>query len=238
MGRVRVLPVLLSGVTAAVAAAGGAFAQPQIPATFYGSVTIDGAPAAAGTEVRAIVNGLDCTQATPGQRPVFIDGDIAAYVLYVVHETQREGCARDGSRVTFTINGRPAIQTAVWKAGPIPLDLSSGDASPIPLPSPTPTLGSAVETLTAAAEPPEATATGTPTPKTGTPSTEGARLNSTPLPPGAASPGGSDESEGSPILPVIGGTLIVLAVGAGAAGYVLSRKHRRPPDSSGSTFDP
>jgi hypothetical protein len=230
--------VLLSGVTAAVAAAGGAFAQPQIPATFYGSVTIDGAPAAAGTEVRAVVNGLDCTQAAPGQRPVFIDGDIAAYVLYVVHETQREGCARDGSRVTFTINGRPAMQTAVWKAGPIPLDLSSGNASLIPLPSPTPTLVSAVETLTAAAETTEAAVTETPTPKAVTPPTEGARLDSTPLPPGAASPDGGGDSDGSSMLPVLGGILIVLAVGAGTAGYVLSRKHRMAADGSRSTFEP
>ena len=238
MTEVRVHLVLLCAIAATGTAAGVALAQPQIPATFYGSVTVDGAPATAGTDVRAFVNGLDCTQAGPGQRPVFIDGEIAAYVLYVVHETQREGCAREGSNITFTIGDRPAMQSAVWKAGPIRLDLSAGSASPIPLPTSTSAPAAAIETPA----PDGGTPAGTPTlpsgtegatAATGTLATHDAPLDSTPLPPGT-SPAGNEDSDEPSILPVLGIILVVLAVGAGTAGYMLSRKHSQQggPDST------
>ena len=135
MGEVRTLIATFGAALGFLIFGASAFAQPAIPATFFGSVTVDGEPAPPGAEVRGLIDGFDCTQSPPGQRPVFRDGEIAAYVIYVVHDSQRPGCARDGSRVTFTIAGRPAVQTAVWKAGPSRLDLSTGNQSPIPLPS-------------------------------------------------------------------------------------------------------
>lgn len=241
MGVVRVLPVSFLALTASFAFVLGARAQPQIPATYFGSVTVDGAPAAAGTEIRGLVDGLDCTQAPPGQQPVFIDGEIAAYVLYVVHESQRPGCAREGSRVNFTIGGRPAVQTAVWAAGPARLDLSTGAASPIPLPSPTNTSIAAAQTppVGASAGPPgtgTASTTGTAARPTGTPPTDDVRFDQTPLPPGATPPNADDDGDsgGSPIWLILAGTLLVLAGGAGAAGYFLSRKHRQPPGDAAS----
>ena len=230
MEAVRALPASLLAVTASLALASVALAQPQIPATYFGSVTVDGAPADAGIEVRAFVNELDCTQAPPGQQPVFIDGEIAAYVLYVVHESQRPGCAREGSRVTFTIGGRPSNQTAIWKAGPIRLDLSTGNASPIPLPSLTNTPAGGLSTpgaSTPGSSETAAAASRTAPRPTGTPPTDDVRFDSTPLPPGATPPdddGG--DGGGSPIWLILAGTLLILAGAAGAAGYVLSCKHR------------
>lgn len=145
MGAVRIVS-LLAACGAAFTVAVTVFAQPQVPATYFGSVTVGGKPAEAGTDVRGLVDGIDCTQAAPGARPVLRDGETAVYVVYVVHNSQRPGCARDGSMVTFTIGGVPALQSALWKPGPLRLDLSVGSEPPIPLPSPTGTIASAIAT--------------------------------------------------------------------------------------------
>ena len=84
----RTLAVPLAAFIATVVTVTAVLAQPQLPATFYGSVTVDGRPAEAGTEVRGLVGGFDCTQAAPGERPVLRDGETTAYVLYVVHESR------------------------------------------------------------------------------------------------------------------------------------------------------
>lgn len=199
MGEMRPFAPLAAAALGSLVFTAQAFAQPQLPATFYGSVTVDGKPAAAGTEVRGLVNGIDCTQSAIGERPVIRDGETAAYVIHVVHETQRPGCASSNSTVTFTIGGRPAAQTAPWKPGPLRLDLSTGAAPPIPLPSPT-----------------------------GTPPTDDVRFDSTPLPPGADDPArDSEDSGGRPVIAMVAGGLLVAAgLGAGAA-YAIRRK--RPP---------
>lgn len=206
-----------------------ASAQPSVPATFYGSVTVDGKPAADGAEVRAVVNGLDCSQPAPGTRPVIRDGETAAYVLSVVHESQRPGCARDGSPVSFTIDGRPAVQSGVWKPGPIHLDLSAGAAPPIPLPSPTGTLAAIVATETAAATPPTSATLVRPS---GTPPTDDVTFDRTPVPPGAT-PSNLNEREvkgdgGSPVLLIVIVVLAVLGAAGAGAGFALSRR-RTPP---------
>lgn len=205
--------------------AGTALAQPQIPGTFFGSVTVDGAPAADGVEVRAIVNGQDCSQAAPGTRPVIRDGATAAYVINVVHESQRAGCARDGSIVTFTIGGRNAVQSAPWKPGPNQLDISVGAAPPIPLPSPTGTIGALVATQTAEAPPPTSATLVRPS---GTPPTDDVTFNRTPLPPGstptAAAGKAVKEDGGSPVLLVAIVILVGLAAAGAGAGFALSRR--------------
>lgn len=207
----------------------GAAAQPQIPATFYGSVTVDGKPATDGVEVRAIVNGLDCSQPAPGERPVIRDGETSAYVLSVVHESQRPGCAQIGSAVTFTIAGRAAVQSAPWKPGPNRLDLSAGAAPPIPLPSPTGTIAAAFATETAGAPVPTSATLARPT---GTPPTDDITFDKTPAPPGTIVPSGPGAevkgSDGPPVLPIVLGVLLVLAVAAGAAGFALSRRKGSP----------
>lgn len=227
----RLLLVPLLACAAALAVVSVALAQPQVPATFYGSVTVDGAPAPSGTEVRGLVDGVDCTQAPPGQRPVFQDGATTAYVAYVVHDSQRAGCARAGSRVSFTIGGRPAVQTAVWQPGPIRLDLSTGNQPPIPLPSPDGTVASQLQTVTAesgtAAAP---TSDATLSRPTGTPPTDDVRFDQTPQPPGSGAEDPAPTADGgSSVLPVLVSVLLVLGLGAGAAGYLLSRRYRQPP---------
>lgn len=222
------LVLLLSLAMGALSAI--AHAQPQVPSTFWGSVTIDGEAAPEGTEVRGLVDGVDCTQAAPGERPAVREGDATFYVLHVVHEGQRPGCGREGKTVTFTINGVPAKQQGTWTFGPQQLDLSTGGGEVVPLPTSTPTLpGSSPAT-------PLPSVTGTPpTPATttGTPAAGESRPPGTPSPSGTATGGGGapssdDRDDGSsgwiPIAVVVG----LITIGGAAAGIGLSRR-RNPP---------
>ena len=214
---------LLVALTAALQA-GNVAAQPQIPATYFGSVTVDGKPAEAGLEVRAFVGGLDCTQSPPGQRAIIRDGEIAAYVAHVVHESQRAGCARDGATVTFTIGGRSAVQSGTWKPGPIRLDLSVGSVAPIPLPSATGTLAAAISAA-AATTPQPGSITPGPRP-TGTPPTHDVQFpgtNSSRTP--DSSVFAPTDSEGGSSLFVAGVVALgMLGIAGGAAGILLSRR--------------
>ncbi|MGE0601396.1 MAG: hypothetical protein AB7J35_18270 [Dehalococcoidia bacterium] len=211
--------VLLGIVVFAAAAA-----QPQLPATYYGSVTINGEPAPSGIEVRGFVNGIDCSQSPPGEHVVIREGGIAAYVLYVVHDSQRPGCATEKSIVTFTIDGVPAIQQAPWKVGPNRLDLSTGSASPIPLPSPTGTIGAVIGSAAAGTMQPSASSTlARPT---GTPPTDDVHFDRTvTIGPESIS---SDDG-GSSLLVVLGIVLGVLALAGGGAGLFLARRSRNAP---------
>ena len=231
MAPVRTSLIPLAAVLAGVVTVSGVLAQPQVPATFYGSVTVDGRPAESGTEVRGLVGGVDCTQSAPGERPVLRDGDTAAYVLYVVHDSQRPGCARDGSTVTFTIGGRPATQTAIWKPGPIRLDLSTGAEPPIPLPSPTGTIAAAIGTAVGATVPPP---TGTVARPTGPPPTDDVTFgtaSATASREAAGAPGseGDDSDGGSGVLSVI--FIAVAALAAVGGGLGIYRAGRGRPNT-------
>ena len=57
MERVRTLFASAAALGLGLIAFATAAAQPQLPATYYGTVTISGEPAAAGIEVRGFVNG-------------------------------------------------------------------------------------------------------------------------------------------------------------------------------------
>lgn len=209
-----------------------AYAQPSIPSSFYGSVTVDGQAAPDGTEVRALIDGVDCTQAAPGERPAIRQGSATAYVVHVVHESQRPGCGREGTAVSFTIGGRPAVQQGLWTAGPQQLDLSTGAGPVVPLSTSTPT------TPDAAPSTPGAGTVSTPTAltrPTGTPPTDDVQL------PGAASPAagtstpvlsdGPDEpgaSDGGPAWVVLAAVAGVVVAGGAVGGLVLARR-RSPP---------
>jgi len=209
---VRILLPLAAALLAAGAAA--AAAQPQIPATVYGSVTIDGQPAPTGTEVRAFIGSTDCTQAAPGERLAFREGQATAYVVTVLHESQRPGCGRTGAVITFTVDGRPALQSVAWEPGPIRLDLSLGSPTVIPLPTATPTL------------PGSASPTARPAP-TGPPPTDDVALPGTlvPSPPDIRAAGDPRSGgSGAPLWPWLAGGLIVLAAGAAAAVVALRRR--------------
>ncbi len=207
-----------------------AFAQPSIPATFFGSITINGEPAPTGTDVRGYVEGLDCTQSAPGERPAVREGGATAYVIAVVHESQRPGCGRPGTTITFTIDGEEADQRALWQAGPIHVDLSIGPGEIIPLPTATATVPGPPSTSTSL--PSE------PSPPPGTRPTDDITRPGTPMPSASGTDGegglvsgagvGADrDSGGSSLLPILITILAVLAIAGAAAGFALSRRTRR-----------
>jgi hypothetical protein len=222
------LPALACALALALGAR--AYAQPQVPATFYGSVSVDGQPVPEGTEVRGFVGGKDCTQGGRDAPRTIITGGVSAYVIAVMHESQEPGCARAGTTVTFTIAGRTANQTATWEAGPRQLDLNAGSGPPLalptaaPTPPPDPTRSAA--TATAAAQ-------FTPKPATALP-TDPIRLGGTPPgrggDPASGTAGPAPEREGGfPVLGALLAALAVIAVTGTAAGIALSRRGPRRP---------
>jgi hypothetical protein len=206
-------------------------AQPQVPATFFGTASIDGEPVPDGTHVRAFIDGKDCTQLGENYRTTIRNGPVAEYVVQVVHESQEPGCGQPGRAVTFTIAGFPAGQGATWQAGVQNLNLNAGAGDPQPLPTitPAPTLepGAAAATATEDARfTPRPTGDGPP------PTDDDAGILITAGPrPDASRPqadGGQRDSDGDgfPVLGMIGIALGLLVVLGAALGYLLSRPRR------------
>jgi hypothetical protein len=107
----------------------GALAPPahaQVPpARFFGSITFDGVPAPAGTEIRAYVGDAECG--------VVITRDEGRYVLDVKSQGEEvPNCGADGLTVAFIVAGRQAAQIGEFQIGYfINLDLAfEGDAPP------------------------------------------------------------------------------------------------------------
>lgn len=202
------------------------FAQPSLPATFYGSVTIEGEPAPTGADIRGFVGEVDCTQSAPGERPAIREGDATAYVIAVVHESQRAGCGRPGSTVTFTIDGRPAVQAAEWQAGPVRVDLSIGPGDIVPLPAATATVPGPPPTSTNLPSEPSLLP--------GTPPTDDVTLPGTTPGPASETPGedaivsaagAEDDGSGdSSLFPVLVAVVGVIAVAGAVSGFVISRR--------------
>ncbi|HMO95772.1 MAG TPA: hypothetical protein PKD27_06590 [Tepidiformaceae bacterium] len=218
--RIALFLALLSLVPVQIASA-----QPSVPATFYGSVTVNGQAAPTGSEVRGFIDGLDCTQSAPGERPAIREGNATAYVIAVVHDSQRPGCGRPGVAVTFTVDGELAAQRATWQAGPIQVDLSVGPGDIVPLPTATATVPGPVPTST--------NLPSEPTTHPGSPPTDDVTLPGTPFPgtPGGngglvsgagAEPGSTAGSDS--LLPLVLALLAILLIVGGAGGYALSRK--------------
>ncbi|MEO6397680.1 MAG: hypothetical protein ABIP13_04365 [Tepidiformaceae bacterium] len=197
-------------------------AQPQLPSTIYGSASGDGRPLADGSPVRGFIDGLDCTQ--PGGRSgTVMEGQTSAYVITVMHETQRAGCGKDGKSITFTVNGQPVPQTIEWRIGIQRLDLNFGQGAPIALPTPT-TAPAGVSTSSGTPSAAAGTASvATPARPPGAPPTEDVHLGKTPKP-----PGGSPKSEesGAPVAALLLAGLALVALGGAVVGYLLSRKAR------------
>lgn len=216
---VRVLvAVLLAGAMGVFAVAGGVRAQPQAPATYYGTASIDGKPAPEGAEVRGLIDGQDCTQ--PGARGVVIDGGVAVYVITVMHESQSPGCGADGKQVSFTIGGKQAGQTVAWRQGLEEVNLNSGSGKPM-------ALSSALSTPAGGASAAAATATEAArfTPKSGAIPTDAVTFGKTQSPGQQQDPSKTkDGGGGGAMVAVVLIVLAVLAVGGGAAGVALSRR--------------
>lgn len=120
------LAAVVALVAASFASALPSEAQPPSPPNrFFGSVTLDGAPAPGGTTVTASIGGVEC-----GSAAVAV-GETYAYVLDVVSDGDVSGCGSAGATVSFSVGGNPADQTATWTSGDFtPLDLTATSAAP------------------------------------------------------------------------------------------------------------
>jgi hypothetical protein len=92
---------------------------PVQPCRFYGTVQVNGANVADGTEIQALIDGnVVATTATPAVYGA------SSYALLI---EQPEGADYTGKAVTFTIAGDAAAQTGNWTmGGNIKLDLTIG----------------------------------------------------------------------------------------------------------------
>lgn len=125
------------------------------PATFFGSVTVDGQSVSDGTAVVALIDGKVCGEGDkePGQRGTWtateaspeygIESGDSLYVVDVVSDSQVPGCGTDGAIVTFLIAERPAHQRGLWIAGSNPLNLTAETPSHTGDPATTPSGGEA-----------------------------------------------------------------------------------------------
>jgi hypothetical protein len=127
---------------------------PTPPATFFGTVTVDSRSVSDGTEVVALINGKVCSQeegtgqngtwtATEARPEYGIESGDSMYAVDVVSDGQVPGCGTNGAIVTFLIEGRPAQQKGLWKAGANPLNLTAGTPLDTGEPAATPSGGEA-----------------------------------------------------------------------------------------------
>jgi len=214
--------VVLAAAASWFAAGGAVFAQPQVPASYYGTASIDGHALPDGTEIAAIIDGKDCTQ--PGGHGTIVEGRASVYIVNVMHESQSPGCGVEGKTIRFRVGTRDAPQTATWHAGLQRLDLNAGSGSPLPLPP------EANATVSEAGRQATATEQAKFTPKTGSPPTDDVSLTKTPAAAETTPAGGKKDDGGSAVSPLFA-ILIVLVVliALGAAGGVgLSRRGGGP----------
>jgi hypothetical protein len=117
---------------------GASAAPPGLPATFYGSVRIQGGSVPAGASVRAYIDGIALDQAV-----VQDDAQEGAVYLLSVRADDPDTPALDGGRngdvVTFRLElpggtTYAMVQQGIWQAGAsTPLDLSSYVSLTLPL---------------------------------------------------------------------------------------------------------
>lgn len=225
----RRLFLLLAGCGAALLL--GAAAGAQLPPTrVFGTVTVDGRPAPAGTVVQAFIGERLCGEGVVRR----ISDDLPlGYVVDVAGATQVEGCGTDGAPITFRVGGVPANETATFATGSflrLDLTVSGQVATPTPgaptpppfgaVPAATPTVVASPRVTASPAEAsPSPAATETPVAATAT-SEPGLPVR-TATPAGSAQAGGGGGDAGL-ILAVVAALIAVAAVGTGA--YIRYRR--------------
>jgi len=111
--------ILLSALVA------GAWAVPVIPCSFWGNVTINGQPAAAGTTIAALIDGEVCGEMTTTEV-----GKYGAYAELGEKLAVKGSDGDAGKTIRFTVAGTSAGQTATFVAGNAQsLDLSVSTGS-------------------------------------------------------------------------------------------------------------
>ena len=104
------LTLVLLLALAAGAAAAGEGAPPAYPHEFYGSVTIDGAPAPAGTVVTGVIGGRECESVT-----TTATGEYGSPSRHKAANLLAWGSAEQaGETITFLVGGRAATETATY----------------------------------------------------------------------------------------------------------------------------
>ena len=128
----RVFTYLAAALLAGLALQSTAVLAQAPPTRFYGTVTINGAPAPAGTEIRAYINGQECGA-------IATAADDGFYILDAAADATVIGCGLEDIEVTFAINGVSANEISYFTQGEFRnLDLSvNGEAPPVaPAPQP------------------------------------------------------------------------------------------------------
>lgn len=113
-------------------------AQFNPPSTVFGSISDAAGPVEAGVTVEAYIDGKLC--GVKGRTEYTGDGAarVTVYVVDVVSESQTAGCGKDGKEIKVKVGDRMAAQTAKWAQGPVQLDLTFGNATPVAIPTFTP----------------------------------------------------------------------------------------------------
>ena len=227
--------LVVAALTIPAAATTLASAQFQPPATVFGSVTDAAGRVADGLPVEAYVGDLLC--GTKGRTEFTGEGAarVTVYFVDVLSDPDKAGCGKDGSEVRIKIGDRFAAQTTRWKAGPIQLDVTFGNATPAAIPTFTPTVapptpvstpapgaspvaGGAVETIPA----------GSPGAGSPAPTLKGGVTSSTP----AAQRASTNDGGGFPVWGIVLLGLIGVGAVGGGIGYAMSRT-RASEDADG-----
>ncbi len=128
MNRLKLWIITALATALALSAIGGVSAQPQPPLVFTG--TVDGGEAATGLDVRAYIDGTDCTESTSATL-TRSDGK-THYWVRVAKSSQTAGCGTDGDTVRFRIDGKWADQRGTFDGtkAKVTLNLTLSDAPP------------------------------------------------------------------------------------------------------------
>lgn len=225
------------------------------PSTVFGSVTDAAGPVAENVPVEAYIGDKVCGR---GKTQYTGEGASRVTVYYtdVVSREQTPGCGFPNAEVRIKVGDRFAAQTAKWNAGPVPLNVTFGNATPAPIPTFTPAPTRTPTPTREATAPAGAGTAGTPVPggTGGTGGTGPGAVATIPAgQPGAGSPvatvkGGvsssspiasvakTDDGGGFPVWAVVVLVLGGLAIVGGGAGFGLSRR-RRAHDGDGDAGD-
>lgn len=211
-------------VVASAAAARPSQNIPGPPATVFGSINDAGGPVAAGVSVEGLIDGKVCSKDGKTVRTGEGKAQITAYAIDVASDSQTPGCGKAGSVVTIKIGDRTASQTAKWDAGPVRLDVTFGDVTPVPIPTFTPT-------TTGTPKPTVAIGTQTPHPSVASsavPTLKGG-VTGSPVATAASDSGGG----GFPIWAIVLIVVVALAVIGGGVGFVMARNRGAGTDGDG-----
>ena len=178
------LKVLLFAVSLAAASwigYGTANAQFGPPSTVFGSIVDAAGEVPAGLPVVAYVGDVVCSiddvvTVHTGDG----DAEVAVYAIDVVSDEQVEGCGNSEAIVRIEIDGRFAEATVIWRAGPLKLDVTFGNATPALIPTFTPTATPANTATPVPATETATSAASTSTPSTGETATPGGSTSATP----------------------------------------------------------